>query len=175
MSGPDRAQCDCDWSKVLGSPRCLCDASLPSCDCPASLLACDLASCGDLGFVVLNRPYGVLQLLQSEHWRMRITEEYVILAETDHLYMRPLPNRATPTVPVGYQFGYMNAAEPKLCAAAQPYWQDCAAVDPVGPSPVIIHRETLAKLTPHWLALSMALKRDPAADRAYGWVLEMWG
>ena len=89
--------------------------------------------------------------------------------------MRTLPNRATATVPVGYKFGYMNAAEPKLCAAAQPYWTDCTAVDPVGPSPVIMHVDQLRKLTPHWFALSMALKRDEAANSAYGWVLEMWG
>mmetsp|Transcript_31686 Transcript_31686/g.72850 ORF Transcript_31686/g.72850 Transcript_31686/m.72850 type:complete len:444 (+) Transcript_31686:429-1760(+) len=89
--------------------------------------------------------------------------------------MKTLPNRATPTIPVAYKFGYMNGADPKLCAAAKPYWTDCSVVDPIGPSPVIIANAQLKKLTPHWFALSMALKRDPVANAAYGWVLEMWG
>lgn len=175
VSGPDKPGCDCDWQKVLQSPRCLCDAADPACDCPLDTLQCNFAQCGDRGFVVLNRPYGVLQFLQSAEFQKRIVEDYVIIAETDHLYQRALPNRATEARPVGYKFGYMNALDPKLCKAAQPYWQDCHAVDPVGPSPIIIHTPQLRKLTPHWFALSMALKRDPVADAAYGWVLEMWG
>jgi len=175
VSGADKAGCDCDWRKVLDSPRCNCDASQANCDCPLDTLSCNFAQCGDLGFVVLNRPYGVLQFLLSPRFNELVKEEYVLIAETDHIYMRPLPNKATAQVPVGYQFGYMNAAEPKLCDAAKPYWADCSVVDPVGPSPVIIAVDQLRKLTPHWFALSMALKRDSAANAAYGWVLEMWG
>ena len=51
-------------------------------------------------------------------------------------------------------------------------WRD---VQPIGPSPVIISKAQLVTLTPTWLQLSLALKRDPAADRRFGWVLEMWG
>ena len=38
--------------------------------------------------------------VESEHWRERITEEYVMLIETDHMIMMPPPNRATPEMPV---------------------------------------------------------------------------
>ena len=33
--------------------------------------------------------------LQSPHFAARVTEEYVYIAETDHLMLRPLPNLAT--------------------------------------------------------------------------------
>ena len=33
----------------------------------------------------------------------------------------------------------------------------------------------LKKVTPLWYDLSVKLKADRDADRAFGWVLEMWG
>lgn len=39
----------------------------------------------------------------------RITEEYLMIAETDHVLMRPLPNLATREQPAAYNFGYMHA------------------------------------------------------------------
>ena len=39
----------------------------------------------------------------------RVKEEYVYIAETDHIMLRPLPNLATPTVPAAFNFGYMVA------------------------------------------------------------------
>ena len=47
-------------------------------------------------------------------------------------------------------------------------------MDPVGPSPVIIAKAQLASLVDPWWALCLQLKRDRDADRAFGWVLEMW-
>ena len=48
-------------------------------------------------------------------------------------------------------------------------------MQPIGPSPVIIHKPALKRITPLWLNLSLALKLDPDADHRFGWVLEMWG
>ena len=36
-----------------------------------------------------------LPFLQSPQFAARVTEEYVYIAETDHLMLRPLPNLAT--------------------------------------------------------------------------------
>jgi len=33
----------------------------------------------------------------------------------------------------------------------------------------------LRAVTPLWYELSRKLKRDPEANAAYGWMLEMWG
>ena len=34
---------------------------------------------------------------------------YVLILETDHVLMQPIPNEATPTTPAGFDFGYMHA------------------------------------------------------------------
>jgi hypothetical protein len=47
-------------------------------------------------------------------------------------------------------------------------------VDPVGPSPLIIHKSQLAELLDPFWNLCLELKRDQQANAAFGWVLEMW-
>ena len=65
----------------------------------------------DMGFPVMNRPHAVTQFLAN--LPPSLTEEYVLIAETDHIFMKTPKNRATPTKPVCFPFGYMNAkAEP---------------------------------------------------------------
>ena len=59
----------------------------------------------DLGFVVLNRPHSVVRAL--EDGLLTYAEEYVLICETDHLFLKPLPNLATPESAVGYPFHYM--------------------------------------------------------------------
>ena len=61
----------------------------------------------DMGFPVMNRPHAITQLLAN--WPSHITEEYVLIAETDHIFMTEPPNKATPTMPACFPFGYMNA------------------------------------------------------------------
>ena len=133
----------------------------------------ELAAHGHFG--VLNRPYSVQQMIDSGALAA-IREAYVYIAETDHVLMKPLPNLATETTPSAYGFGYMHAS-----ASVQPIierfapgvnWQ---SVQPIGPSPVIITKKQLELITPDWLQLSLALKKDSTADRRFGWVLEMWG
>ena len=60
----------------------------------------------DHGFIVMNRPWGVVQMVQTEHFRS-IPEEYAMVIETDHMMMMPPPNRATAEKPVGFGFYYM--------------------------------------------------------------------
>ena len=55
----------------------------------------------DRGFIVMNRPWGVLQFVETEHFANRIEEEYIFVIETDHMMMRPFENIATPDKPVG--------------------------------------------------------------------------
>ena len=127
----------------------------------------------DMGFPVMNRPHGVTQLL--EQLPPSLTEEYVLIAETDHILLRDIPNRATPSRPVCYPFHYMNAKAKELRPVVQRFVDDPDVVDPCGPSPTIIHLPMLRRMTPEWLSLSFELKRDPQADKVFGWVLEMWG
>jgi len=127
----------------------------------------------DMGFPVMNRPHAVSQLLAK--WPSTITEEYVLIAETDHLFMSAPPNRASKSTPACFPFGYMNANAAELRPIVARFVDDPETVDPCGPSPVLIHVDMLRKLTPEWLSLSFKLKRDAEANKIFGWVLEMWG
>ncbi|KAL1524994.1 hypothetical protein AB1Y20_019870 [Prymnesium parvum] len=132
----------------------------------------------DHGFIVMNRPWGVLQLIESDHWRNSIPEEWVMLAETDHMIMAPPPNDATEERPVGFKFYYMTAMDPKLMPVVQKFLApgiDPSTVDQAGPSPIIIHKPLLAKIARPWWDMSIRMKKDSDANRVFGWVLEMWG
>jgi hypothetical protein len=145
----------------------------------AQMSAAEIARHGHFG--VLNRPTSVLALI-GRGWFESIPESFVYVAETDHVLLRPLPNLASDTEAAAYAFHYMKAS-----AAEEKYYRKHAhlhpamstlpytAIQPVGPSPLIIRKDELARVTPLWLNLSLALKLDPAADARFGWVLEMWG
>mmetsp|Transcript_25055 Transcript_25055/g.63575 ORF Transcript_25055/g.63575 Transcript_25055/m.63575 type:complete len:832 (-) Transcript_25055:131-2626(-) len=129
----------------------------------------------DLGFVVMNRPHSVKAFMEDKAALAKfVTEEYIMIAETDHVWLRPLHNFATASVPHAFHFGYMEAQFQKpLIERFCPGGGD--TMDPVGPSPLTIHVDLLKKLVGPWLAMSYKLKMDPDADSKLGWVLEMWG
>ena len=53
---------------------------------------------------------------------------------------------------------------------------DGGEVQPVGPSPVIIHMPQLKKVAKRWLEYSYILRGNPEPARIIqDWVLEMWG
>ena len=118
-----------------------------------------------------------LSLSPPQELRKRITEEYVMIAETDHVLMKPLPNLATETTAAAHVFGYMHAGShhQKVVELCNPKgsWRD---LDPVGPSPTIIKLDLLEKVAPRWLEYSYKLRGDPMPARLIqDWVLEMWG
>jgi len=128
-------------------------------------------------FNVLNRPESVRQLLASPGLLKAITSQYVLILETDHVLMRPIPNLATPTTPAAFVFGYMHANSRQEYIIKR-YWPDgsSAGLDPVGPSPLLIHLDQLRLITPRWLNFSLGLRSNDDAEAVMqGWVQEMWG
>lgn len=128
-------------------------------------------------FGVLNRPESVRQLFESKELMSHITSDYVLVLETDHVLMQPIPNLATETMPAAYDFGYMHAHVGQN-RIIRKYWPegDASQLDPVGPSPLLIHVDQLRKITPRWLDFSMGLRsNDDAESVIQGWVQEMWG
>ena len=107
----------------------------------------DENSC-DMGFPVMNRPHAITQFLAK--LPASLTEEYVLIAETDHVFMSEPPNRATPDKPACFPFGYMDAKAATLRPIVSRFVDDPNIVDPCGPSPVLIHLPLLRKLTPEW-------------------------
>ena len=128
------------------------------------------------GFQVINRPWTLSELIKQPAFATRIQEEYVYIAETDHLLLKAPPNRATPQLNVAFFFPYMSPVPSQQASVVKRYYQgNHLDVQPVGGSPAIMHTATLKKLAPVWFDLSVKLKADRDADRIFGWVLEMWG
>ena len=133
----------------------------------------EIAQYGHFG--VLNRPFSVVQFIDQGGLE-RLPEQFIYIAETDHVLMKPLPNLATEKKAAAFAFGYMHASygHQALIDRFAP-GVSYRNVQPVGPSPLIIHKPALRKLAPLWLNMSLRLKVDKEADGRFGWVLEMWG
>ncbi|VVA96995.1 unnamed protein product [Arabis nemorensis] len=127
----------------------------------------------DRGYVVLNRPWAFVQWLE----RATIKEDYVLMAEPDHIFVNPLPNLAVGGYPAAFPFFYITPEKYENIVRKY-YPADMGPVtniDPIGNSPVIISKESLEKIAPTWMNVSLTMKNDPDTDKAFGWVLEMYG
>lgn len=127
----------------------------------------------DRGYIVLNRPWAFVQWLE----KATIEEEYILMAEPDHIFANPLPNLARGDHPAAFPFFYIKPAEHE--EIIRKYYPEelgpVTNVDPIGNSPVIIKKSILEKIAPTWMNISLRMKDDPETDKAFGWVLEMYG
>ncbi|KAA8550153.1 hypothetical protein F0562_001831 [Nyssa sinensis] len=125
----------------------------------------------DRGYIVLNRPWAFVQWLE----KATIEEEYILMAEPDHIFVNPLPNLARGDYPAGFPFFYIKPAEnEKIIRKYYPEEKGPVTnVDPIGNSPVIIKKSLLEKIAPTWMNISLGMKHDQETDKAFGWVLEM--
>ena len=53
-------------------------------------------------FGVLNRPHSIKTLLETPRMLEQITSKFVLILETDHVLMKPIPNLATETTPAAF-------------------------------------------------------------------------
>ena len=125
------------------------------------------------GYVVANRPYSMRQFVQHPAFKA-IVEDYIYIAETDHVLLRPMPNLATADTPAAFNFGYMVAwGQANIVNKFVPGLG--GKTDPVGPSPVIIHKKQLERMAEPWYDFTVKICSDAEAVQALGWVREMWG
>ncbi|OIW04184.1 hypothetical protein TanjilG_00744 [Lupinus angustifolius] len=126
----------------------------------------------DRGYVVLNRPWAFVQWLEKAD----IEEEYIMMAEPDHLFVNPLPNLASRTQPAGFPFFYIEPAEnEKIIRKFYPKENGPVTdIDPIGNSPVIIQKSLMEEIAPTWVNISLRMKYDKETDKAFGWVQEMY-
>jgi hypothetical protein len=54
---------------------------------------------------------------------IRKTSDYVLILETDHVIMKPIPNLATPEMPAAFVFGYMFPQQNQLWVIKK-YWPE---------------------------------------------------
>ena len=130
---------------------------------------------GDDGYVVLHRPYAFKQWL--DQYADSIEEEFVLMSEPDHLYLRPIPLLATEKKAAAFPFFYITPKNPKYTPIVQRFNDARAPLDmfaPIGNSPVMISKSALKKVVPVWHELAVKMKKDPQANEAFGWVVEMW-
>ncbi|CAH2044403.1 unnamed protein product [Thlaspi arvense] len=137
-----------------------------------TFVAQPLPSGMDQGYVVLNRPWAFVQWLQQTD----IEEDYILMSEPDHLIVKPIPNLAKDGLGAAFPFFYI---EPKKYEKVlRKYYPEgrgpVTNIDPIGNSPVIVGKEALERIAPTWMNVSLAMKKDPEADKAFGWVLEMY-
>ncbi|XP_074582835.1 hydroxyproline O-arabinosyltransferase 1-like [Curcuma longa] len=126
----------------------------------------------DQGYIVLNRPWAFVQWLQKAN----IQEEYIFMAEPDHIIVKPIPNLAKFGSAAAFPFFYIEPKkyEPVLRNFYPEDKGPITNIDPIGNSPVIVDKASLRKIAPTWMNISLEMKKNPEADKAFGWVLEMY-
>ncbi|RDX69343.1 Hydroxyproline O-arabinosyltransferase 3, partial [Mucuna pruriens] len=126
----------------------------------------------DRGYVVMNRPWAFVQWLEKAN----IEEEYILMAEPDHIFINPLPNLAYGNQPAGYSFFYIKPDKhEKIIRKFYPKANGpITDIDPIGNSPVIIQKSLLEEIAPTWVNVSLQMKDDQETDETFGWVLEMY-
>ncbi|XP_042413136.1 hydroxyproline O-arabinosyltransferase 1-like isoform X1 [Zingiber officinale] len=126
----------------------------------------------DQGYIVLNRPWAFVQWLQ----KATIQEEYIFMAEPDHIIVKPIPNLAKFGSAAAFPFFYIEPKkyEPVLRNFYPEDKGPITNIDPIGNSPVIVDKASLRKIAPTWMNISLEMKKNPEADKAFGWVLEMY-
>ncbi|CAL9118687.1 hydroxyproline O-arabinosyltransferase PLENTY-like [Musa acuminata AAA Group] len=126
----------------------------------------------DRGYVVLNRPWAFVQWLE----KATIEEEYILMAEPDHIFVKPLPNLARDDYPAGFPFFYMSPDE--HAQTVRKYFPEengpVTKIDSIGNSPVIIKKSMLEMIAPTWMNVSLNMKADPETDKTFGWILDMY-
>ncbi|KAK4729772.1 hypothetical protein R3W88_022760 [Solanum pinnatisectum] len=137
-----------------------------------TFVAQPLPSGMDQGYIVLNRPWAFVQWLQQA----QIEEDYILMSEPDHVIVKPIPNLSKDGLGAAFPFFYI---EPKKYESVLRKFfpqqnRPITDIDPIGNSPVIVSKEALKKIAPTWMNVSLAMKKDPEADKAFGWVLEMY-
>ena len=96
----------------------------------------------------MNRPWSLRQYFASKE-AASLAEDYLFVIETDHLLLRPPRNRATEASPVAFGFYYMTYKyDARKLGPVIRRWHDPDDVDPVGPSPLIVHKVRLCPGAP---------------------------
>ncbi|XP_019173998.1 PREDICTED: hydroxyproline O-arabinosyltransferase 1-like [Ipomoea nil] len=137
-----------------------------------TFVAQPLPSGMDQGYIVLNRPWAFVQWLREAD----IEEDYILMAEPDHIIVKPIPNLSKDGHGAAFPFFYIEPEKHE--SVLRKFFPEekgpITNIDPIGNSPVILGKESLKKIAPTWMNVSLAMKKDPETDKAFGWVLEMY-
>lgn len=92
-------------------------------------------------YVVLNRPYAFAQWVKKAN----IPEQYVLMSEPDHIFIRPLPNFMTSDSPAAFPFFYIEPAKAEYQKVTQKFTgpitkKQMGELAPIGNSPTYMVR-----------------------------------
>ena len=113
----------------------------------------------------LARPLAFKMLMEMDD--NGIEEDYIMMIENDHFFLKPVPNWATPTRPVAYPFHYM-IFDDQILELFKKHNKRGRPVDPrklypTGSSPTIMHKRQLKEVLQLWPQLTVELFRDEVA------------
>ncbi|CAL5361102.1 unnamed protein product [Camellia sinensis] len=118
-----------------------------------------------MGYIVLNRPWAFVQWLQQAN----IKENYILMAEPDHIIVKPIPNLSRDGCGAVFPFFYIEPQKYEFVLRKFFPKENgpITNIDPIGNSPVIVGKESLKKIAQTWMNVSLAMKRDPVADKEF--------
>jgi hydroxyproline O-arabinosyltransferase len=127
------------------------------------------------GYVVLNRPYALLQWIQQA----KIREKYVLMSEPDHIWLKPMPNLMQGRHAAAFPFFYIEPTKQEYLPIVRRYLGpitrlQAEEVAPIGNAPTLLAWDDLVAAAPVWYNMSLAIHADPEANKAWGWVQEMF-
>lgn len=129
----------------------------------------------DHGYIVLNRPYALLQWVKA----VTIPEKYVLMSEPDHLWLKPMPNLMKGENPAAFPFFYIEPAKKEYRSIVETFLgplttKEAEQIAPIGNAPTMMSWEDMKRVMPHFFNLSISVHNDPAASKEWGWVQEMY-
>ena len=128
---------------------------------------------GALLFPPLARPLALKMLMDMPD--NGIKEDYVMMAEPDHIFLDAVPNWASPTKPASFPFFYIDFHEkPDLVKRWNKQHVPVDMLPPIGNSPTIIHKDQLREILKVWPDLALEMWEHEPTREAWGWVLEMY-
>eukprot|EP00798_Chlamydomonas_sp_ICE-L_P030518 gene30518-35546_t len=117
-------------------------------------------------YVVLNRPYAFVQWAE----KAKIPERFVLMAEPDHIMLRPLPNFMSGNRPASFPFFYIEPAKPEYKHIVEKFTgpmtsKQLEEIAPIGNSPTYLALEDMKRVMPVWLNVSIAIFKDKDASK----------
>ncbi|GMQ08020.1 hypothetical protein CsSME_00051949 [Camellia sinensis var. sinensis] len=91
------------------------------------------------------------------------------MAEPDHIIVKPIPNLSRDGCGAVFPFFYIEPQKYEFVLRKFFPKENgpITNIDPIGNSPVIVGKESLKKIAQTWMNVSLAMKRDPVADKEF--------
>lgn len=104
---------------------------------------------------------------------VQIKEEYILMSEPDHIFMRPIPNLMMGDHPAAFPFFYIEPSRKDFVPITQKFVgkdkdrKACEKIAPIGSSPTFMRFDDLQKSVQSWVNTSIAIFEDPVANKVY--------